>query len=195
MSVALFAGYKVGHWTRPREIILPPHIYQHAFGKTNQSTADGDRAENGSNLGCSVRILLLGLIAVFNYVCRVLFGIMFILSTAELGFSVDTFQYKQKTHTWDSSTERSRFVRSQLFINLPPTIAQDSILDILFCAHDGIILRFVFKTLLHHMNLTGERSVHRVPLCAKSFQIDASHGTSIRISPLYPATDLQTRYS
>ncbi|KAF7292058.1 hypothetical protein MIND_01231900 [Mycena indigotica] len=38
----------------------------------------------------------------------VLFGIMFILSTAELGFSVDTFQYKQKTHTWDSSTERSR---------------------------------------------------------------------------------------
>ncbi|KAJ7154505.1 hypothetical protein C8R46DRAFT_1116844 [Mycena filopes] len=38
----------------------------------------------------------------------VLFGIMFILSTAELGFSVDTFQYKHKTHTWDSKTERSR---------------------------------------------------------------------------------------
>ncbi|KAJ7446568.1 hypothetical protein FB451DRAFT_1537470 [Mycena latifolia] len=38
----------------------------------------------------------------------VLFGIMFILATAELGFSVDTFQYKHKTHTWDSSTERSR---------------------------------------------------------------------------------------
>ncbi|KAJ6471641.1 hypothetical protein C8R47DRAFT_1077290 [Mycena vitilis] len=38
----------------------------------------------------------------------VLFGIMFILATAELGFCVDTFQYKHKTHTWDSSTERSR---------------------------------------------------------------------------------------
>ncbi|KAJ7166544.1 hypothetical protein C8R43DRAFT_1232519 [Mycena crocata] len=38
----------------------------------------------------------------------VLFGIMFILATAELGFSVDTFQYKHKTQTWDSSTERNR---------------------------------------------------------------------------------------
>ncbi|KAF7326180.1 hypothetical protein MKEN_00470100 [Mycena kentingensis (nom. inval.)] len=38
----------------------------------------------------------------------VLFGIMFALATAELGFSVDTFQYKHKTHTWDSSTERNR---------------------------------------------------------------------------------------
>ncbi|KAJ7101922.1 hypothetical protein C8R44DRAFT_584224, partial [Mycena epipterygia] len=38
----------------------------------------------------------------------VLFGIMFILTTAELGFTVDTFQYKHKTHMWDSSTERSR---------------------------------------------------------------------------------------
>ncbi|KAK7059911.1 hypothetical protein R3P38DRAFT_3168366 [Favolaschia claudopus] len=38
----------------------------------------------------------------------VLFGIMFLLATAELGFTIDTFQYKHKTHTWDSSTERSR---------------------------------------------------------------------------------------
>ncbi|KAJ7689933.1 hypothetical protein B0H17DRAFT_1065696 [Mycena rosella] len=38
----------------------------------------------------------------------VLFGIMFILATVELGFCVDTAQYKHKTHTWDSNTERSR---------------------------------------------------------------------------------------
>ncbi|KAJ7282493.1 hypothetical protein C8J57DRAFT_1554491 [Mycena rebaudengoi] len=38
----------------------------------------------------------------------VLFGIMFILATAELAFSVDTFQYKHKTHTWSSNTERDR---------------------------------------------------------------------------------------
>lgn len=33
---------------------------------------------------------------------------MLVLSCAELGFTVDTFQYKHRTHSWDSSTERSR---------------------------------------------------------------------------------------
>lgn len=36
------------------------------------------------------------------------FGIMFALSIAELFFTVDSFQYKQKTHTWDSKSERAR---------------------------------------------------------------------------------------
>jgi hypothetical protein len=38
----------------------------------------------------------------------VLFGIMFLLSIAELFFTVDSFQYLQKTHTWHSKTERAR---------------------------------------------------------------------------------------
>ena len=33
---------------------------------------------------------------------------MFVLSIAELGFTVDSFQYLQKTHTWASKTERAR---------------------------------------------------------------------------------------
>ncbi|KZV98116.1 hypothetical protein EXIGLDRAFT_728946 [Exidia glandulosa HHB12029] len=38
----------------------------------------------------------------------ILFGIMLVLACAELGFTVDTFQYKARTHTWDSKTERNR---------------------------------------------------------------------------------------
>ncbi|KAF8856638.1 hypothetical protein BDZ45DRAFT_624935 [Acephala macrosclerotiorum] len=38
----------------------------------------------------------------------VFFGIIFLLSIAELFFSVDSFQYLQKTHTWHSKTERAR---------------------------------------------------------------------------------------
>jgi len=33
---------------------------------------------------------------------------MFLLSIAELFFTVDSFQYLQKTHTWQSKTERAR---------------------------------------------------------------------------------------
>ena len=33
---------------------------------------------------------------------------MFVLSIAELGFTVDSFQYLQKTHTWASKSERAR---------------------------------------------------------------------------------------
>jgi hypothetical protein len=40
----------------------------------------------------------------------ILFGLMGVLAVAELGFSTDTFQYKQKTGTWDSNTERMRCV-------------------------------------------------------------------------------------
>ncbi|XMA20059.1 hypothetical protein WAI453_012850 [Rhynchosporium graminicola] len=38
----------------------------------------------------------------------VFFGLMFLLSIAELFFSVDSFQYLQRKHKWHSKTERSR---------------------------------------------------------------------------------------
>ncbi|KUJ19190.1 uncharacterized protein LY89DRAFT_780193 [Mollisia scopiformis] len=38
----------------------------------------------------------------------VFFGLMFLLSIAELFFTIDSFQYLQKTHTWHSTTERAR---------------------------------------------------------------------------------------
>jgi len=38
----------------------------------------------------------------------VFFGIMFLLSIAELFFGIDSFQYMQKTKTWSSKTERYR---------------------------------------------------------------------------------------
>ncbi|TVY75602.1 hypothetical protein LSUE1_G008012, partial [Lachnellula suecica] len=38
----------------------------------------------------------------------VFFSIMFALSIAELIFTIDSFQYLQKTHTWASKTERAR---------------------------------------------------------------------------------------
>ncbi|KAH7348689.1 hypothetical protein BKA65DRAFT_265125 [Rhexocercosporidium sp. MPI-PUGE-AT-0058] len=38
----------------------------------------------------------------------VFFGIMFLLSIAELFFSVDSFQYLQRKHKWHSKTERAR---------------------------------------------------------------------------------------
>ncbi|RDW65371.1 hypothetical protein BP5796_10063 [Coleophoma crateriformis] len=38
----------------------------------------------------------------------IFFGIMFILSIAEMGFTIDSFQYLQKTHTWASGTEKAR---------------------------------------------------------------------------------------
>ncbi|KAJ6529225.1 hypothetical protein B0H19DRAFT_1006647 [Mycena capillaripes] len=71
----------------------------------------------------------------------VLFGIMFILATAELGFSVDTFQYKQKTHSWDSSTERSRI--GFLIFSSVRTMALSSVYIGFHCA------RKVFSSMFH----------------------------------------------
>ncbi|EIM85770.1 uncharacterized protein STEHIDRAFT_111401 [Stereum hirsutum FP-91666 SS1] len=43
-----------------------------------------------------------------NWFIPILFAIEFVLACLVLGFTVDTFQYKVKTHTWDSTTERNR---------------------------------------------------------------------------------------
>ncbi|KAJ7859347.1 hypothetical protein B0H14DRAFT_2747047 [Mycena olivaceomarginata] len=71
----------------------------------------------------------------------VLFGIMFILATAELGFTVDTFQYKHKTHSWDSSTERSRI--GFLIFSSVRTMALSSVYIGFHCA------RKVFSSMFH----------------------------------------------
>jgi len=65
------------------------------FGKSRSSQPAGNSRSNGTR---SAPI----------WDVPVFFSIMFFLSIAELFFSLDSFQYLQKTHTWHSKTERYR---------------------------------------------------------------------------------------
>lgn len=60
------------------------------------------------------------------------FGIMFILSIAELGFTIDSFQWYQKTHTWPSRTEKARL--AFLIFSAARTIALSAVYLGFHCA-------------------------------------------------------------
>jgi hypothetical protein len=71
----------------------------------------------------------------------VFFSIIFLLSIACLFFSVDSFQYLQKTHTWHSKTERYRL--GFLIFSSARTIALSAVYLGFHCA------RKVFHSMFH----------------------------------------------
>jgi hypothetical protein len=70
---------------------------------------------------------------------------MFALSIVELGLTVDSFQYLQKTHTWHSKTERARL--AFLIFSAARTIALSAVYMGLHCAQK------VFHSMFHTVSL------------------------------------------
>jgi hypothetical protein len=66
---------------------------------------------------------------------------MFLLSIAELFFSIDSFQYLQKTHTWASKTEKYRL--GFLIFSSARTIALSAVYMGFHCAQK------VFHSMFH----------------------------------------------